>query len=87
MEIKVTEFTTPKIKSSSSTWSLKVYRFGTETLVGNYDGQTTSITLTAGAIRNISVTPYLTDSCTSDLYSDISTFFSTTFTTTHDIPA
>ena len=87
MEISVTGFTTPKTKTSSSTWGVTAYRFGTDTIVADFDGSTTSITLAAGDITNISVTPFLTDSCTSDLFSGIKTFFSTTFTTTHDVPA
>ena len=70
VKIRATGFTTPKTKTSSSTWSVTVYRFGTDTVIADYDG-TAAIALTAGAINNIGVAPYLSDSCISDLYSGI----------------
>ena len=63
-----------------------VYRFGTNTLIADYDGTNTPVTITAGSISGISLSPYLTNSCTSDLYSGVTTFFSTSFSTTHEVP-
>ena len=74
VKIMVTGFSTPKSQKSSSTWSVTVYRFGTGTVIADYDG-TATIALTAGAINNISLSPYLTDSCTSNLARGMTTFY------------
>ena len=87
VEIKVTGFTTPKTKTTSFAWDVMIYRFGTNTLIADYDGTSSPVTLTAGSISNISLSPYLTNSCTSNLVSGITTFYMTSFTTSHEIPA
>ena len=63
-----------------------VYRFGTNTLIADYDGTSSPVTLNAGSISGISLSPYLSDSCINDLYSGVTTFFSTSFSTTHEVP-
>ena len=55
-------------------------------MIADYDGTSSPVTLNAGSISGISLSPYLTDSCTSDLYSGVTTFFSTSFSTTHEVP-
>ena len=75
VEIKVTGFTTPKTTTTSSSWGVMVYRFGTDTLIADYDETDSPVTLTTGSISNISLTPYLTDSCTSNFVSGITTFY------------
>ena len=67
VEIKVTGFTTPITTDSSSTWGVTVYRFGTDTLIADYEYTGSPVSLAVGNISNILLTPYLTDSCTSNL--------------------
>ena len=86
VEIKVTGFTTPKTKTTLFAWEVMIYRFGTNTLIADYDGTSSPVTLTAGSITNISLNPYLSDSCTSNLVSGITTFYMTSFTTSHEVP-
>ena len=63
-----------------------VYRFGTDTLIADYDGTSSPATLTTGSISSVSLGPYLTDSCISDLLSGLTTFFTTSFSTSHEVP-
>ena len=86
VEIKVTGFTTPKTKTTSFAWEVMIFRFGTNTLIADYDGTSSPVTLTAGSISNISLSPYLIDSCTSNLVSGITTFYTTSFYTSHEVP-
>ena len=87
VEIKVTGFTTPMVNATSFSWELTIYRFGTETVIADYDGTSSPVTLTAGSISIISLTPYLTDSCTSNFVKGIATFYMTIFSTSHEVPA
>ena len=66
VKIRVTGYTTPNTQISSSDWGVTVYRFGTGTVLADYDG-TSSISLTPGTITDIAITPYLSDYCSSDL--------------------
>ena len=58
VEIKVTGFTTPKTKTTSFAWEVMIYRFGTNTLIADYDGTSSPVTLTAGSISNISLSAF-----------------------------
>ena len=55
-------------------------------MIASYEGSSSPVTLSPGSISNISLIPYLTDSCTSNLVSGMTTFFQTTFSTSHEVP-
>ena len=60
-----------------------VYRFGTDTIIADYDGTSSPVPLTAGSISVSNLSAYLNDSCTTDLFSGLVTFFTTSFSTSH----
>ena len=55
-------------------------------MIADFDSSNSPVLLTTGTINNISLVPYLTDSCTSNLVEGMTTFYSTTFSLSHEVP-
>lgn len=90
IKLSINSFTAPGLKftrASMKTWEVKIWRWGTNTLLAWYGTQSGPTELSTGSINSVSWSPVTSTISSTDVVTGMTVFTKVMFTTTHTIPA
>jgi hypothetical protein len=86
----LTKFFNPSVVTSGggNSWTLKVYRYGTKTLIAHYTATGPSTGVTAGAVTVSSWTPYTSSAfdTSTNIIATLEAYWTLSFKMDHDVP-